>query len=42
MPELWLTGQNCGLHGILGVSETALFTCREILGEPTLNQILQR
>ena len=41
VPGLWLTGQNCGLHGILGVSETALFTCREILGEPTLNQILQ-
>ena len=41
VPGLWLTGQNCGLHGILGVAETALFTCREILGEPTLNQILQ-
>ena len=39
---LWLTGQNCGLHGVLGVSETALSTCREILGESTLNQILQR
>jgi all-trans-retinol 13,14-reductase len=39
---LYLTGQNCGLHGILGVSETALFTCREILGETTLNQIMQR
>ena len=42
VPGLFLTGQNCGLHGILGVSETALSTCREILGEPTLNQILQR
>ena len=42
VPGLYLTGQNCGLHGILGVSETALFTCREILGEPTLNQILER
>jgi hypothetical protein len=40
--DLFLTGQNCGLHGILGVSETALVTCREILGETTLNQILQR
>jgi hypothetical protein len=39
---LYLTGQNCGLHGILGVSETALSTCREILGESTLNQILER
>ena len=42
VPGLYLTGQNCGLHGVLGVSETALFTCREILGEPTLNQIMQR
>ena len=42
VPGLYLTGQNCGLHGVLGVSETALSTCREILGEPTLNQILER
>ena len=42
VPGLYLTGQNCGLHGILGVSETALVTCREILGESTLNQILTR
>ena len=42
VPGLYLTGQNCGLHGVLGVSETALLTCREILGEETLNQILQR
>ena len=31
------------LKGIkLSVSKTALYTCREILGEGTLNQILQR
>ena len=42
VPGLYLTGQNCGLHGVLGVSETALVTCREILGESTLNQILTR
>ena len=42
VPGLYLTGQNCGLHGVLGVSETALSTCREILGESTLNQILER
>ena len=43
VPGLYLTGQNCGLHGVLGVAETALITtCREILGESTLNQILQR
>ena len=41
VPGLFLTGQNCGLHGVLGVSETALVTCREILGEETLNQVLQ-
>ena len=41
VPGLFLTGQNCGLHGILGVSETALVTCREVLGEQTLNQIMQ-
>ena len=42
VPGLYLTGQNCGLHGILGVSETALVTCREILGESTMNQIFTR
>ena len=42
VPGLYLTGQNCGLHGVLGVAETALTTCREILGESTLNQIFQR
>ena len=42
VPGLYLTGQNCGLHGVLGVAETALTTCREILGETTLNQILER
>ena len=41
VPGLFLTGQNCGLHGVLGVSETALVTSREILGEETLNQIMQ-
>ena len=40
VPGLVLTGQTCGLHGVLGVSETALVTCREILGEETLNQIM--
>ena len=42
VPGLYLTGQNCGLHGVLGVAETALTTCREILGESTLNQIFER
>jgi all-trans-retinol 13,14-reductase len=42
VPGLYLTGQNCGLHGVLGVAETALTTCREILGEECLNKIMQR
>ena len=42
IPGLYLTGQNCGLYGVLDVSETALTTCREILGESTLNQMLER
>lgn len=33
LPWLYLTGQNIGLHGVLGVSESALHTCRVILGD---------
>lgn len=33
LPWLYLTGQNIGLHGVLGVSETAVHTCRVILGD---------
>ncbi|MBQ5401856.1 MAG: NAD(P)/FAD-dependent oxidoreductase, partial [Bacteroidales bacterium] len=40
VPGLYLTGQNCGLHGILGVSETAIVTCREIVGEELLNKTM--
>jgi len=32
IPNLWLTGQNLNLHGILGVSMTSFFSCAEILG----------
>lgn len=32
-PNLFLTGQNLNLHGILGVSMTSFFTCAEIAGE---------
>lgn len=35
--NLLLTGQNLNLHGVLGVSMTALFTCREIIKELTIN-----
>ena len=31
-PNLYLTGQNLSLHGILGVSMTSFFTCAEITG----------
>lgn len=33
IPNLWLTGQNLNLHGILGVSMTSFFSCAEILGK---------
>jgi all-trans-retinol 13,14-reductase len=32
IPNLLLTGQNINLHGVLGVSVTAVLTCAEILG----------
>lgn len=32
LENLFLTGQNLNLHGVLGVSMTALYTCAEILG----------
>ncbi|MDR1223487.1 MAG: NAD(P)/FAD-dependent oxidoreductase [Tannerella sp.] len=34
-PNLYLTGQNLNLHGLLGVSMTAFFTCAELLGMNT-------
>jgi len=36
---LFLTGQNLGLHGILGVSYTAVRTCSVILGADKINQM---
>ena len=32
LENLFLTGQNLNLHGVLGVSMTALYTCAELLG----------
>lgn len=32
IPNLFLTGQNVNLHGVLGVSITAVATCAELLG----------
>ncbi len=34
--NLFLTGQSLNLHGILGTSMTAMFTCAEILGMETI------
>ena len=31
VPGLFLTGQNLGLHGVLGVSKTALRTCHSVI-----------
>jgi all-trans-retinol 13,14-reductase len=35
-----LTGQNLMLHGLEGVSMTALLTCSEILGIEYIKQII--
>jgi all-trans-retinol 13,14-reductase len=32
IPNLFLTGQNLNLHGVLGVTVSAVLTCSEILG----------
>ena len=40
VPNLFLTGQNCMLHGLCGVSLTAVSTCEAILGRgAVLNRI---
>lgn len=39
LPGLFLTGQNLGLHGVLGVSYTAVRTCSVILGAEKINQM---
>lgn len=38
VPNLFFTGQNLNLHGILGVSMTSVFTCAEIIGMRTLGE----
>ena len=40
LPNLYLTGQNLNLHGILGVTMTSFFTCGELLGMKKINQEL--
>ncbi|MDR0700610.1 MAG: NAD(P)/FAD-dependent oxidoreductase [Tannerella sp.] len=37
-PNLFLTGQNLNLHGVLGVSMTSFFTCAEITGMDTATE----
>lgn len=39
IPNLFLTGQNLNLHGILGVSMTSLFTSAHIIGKENINLI---
>lgn len=41
IPNLLLTGQNLMLHGLEGVSMTALLTCSELLGVEYINQIIK-
>lgn len=42
LSNLYLTGQNLNLHGIMGVTMSALMTCGEIIGlEPLLDAIKQ-
>jgi all-trans-retinol 13,14-reductase len=36
LPNLLLTGQNVNLHGILGVTVSAVLTCGEVLGIQSL------
>jgi all-trans-retinol 13,14-reductase len=41
VPNLFLTGQNLNLHGLLGVSLTSFLTCAGILGRPPLAALFQ-
>lgn len=40
IPNLLLTGQNLMLHGLEGVSMTALMTCSEVLGREKMKEII--
>lgn len=42
IPNLLLTGQNVNLHGVLGVSITAIATCSELLGMKHLLEKLRK
>ena len=34
--NVWLTGQNLNLHGVLGVSMTSVITAAQIIGMETI------
>jgi all-trans-retinol 13,14-reductase len=36
IPNLFLTGQNLNLHGVLGVTMSAIVTCGELIDTPAL------
>lgn len=42
LKNLYLTGQNINLHGVLGVSVTAVLTCAEIIGLEDLVRKIRR
>lgn len=42
IPNLLLTGQNLMLHGVEGVTMTALMTCSELTGKDYFKTILDR
>ena len=41
VPNLFLTGQNLSVHGVLGVSMTSFLTCAEIIGADTILEDLK-
>ena len=40
VPNLLMTGQNLMLHGLHGVTMTALFTCAEVIGREKIKEII--
>jgi all-trans-retinol 13,14-reductase len=42
VPNLFLTGQNINLHGILGVTVSSVVTCAELVGKRYLVEKIQR
>lgn len=42
VPNLFITGQSTNMHGILGVTISAMLTCSEILGNGTILEKIQQ